>query len=332
MSYFPSNTITLEAALRDLSSRSPKVRAAAAHALGDVLDPTERARAVAALLEVITDPQAPVRVEAVLSLGDLESEAAVEPLIGRLTDLAPVVRQSAAVALGRLGFSSALEALAEALADGPPDLRVQAATSLAEIDPQRAYEPLVAALRDGDGEVAGAAAVALGAIGDRRAADHLAGLLDHAHPRARFDAGYALAELGDARGQPVLLAFVEDKHMGWDAIDGLRRIGDARAADALAPLLARVLLPWPTKLRVAAAVLALAPEHAAADQARRALVAGLGRRKLDERGLAVQLCGEVGGDWAVEPLRALARGRGGRHLSDEIDEVLERLSVGGARS
>ena len=37
---FPSSTITFEAALRDLAQGSPKARAAAAQALGDVEDPT----------------------------------------------------------------------------------------------------------------------------------------------------------------------------------------------------------------------------------------------------------------------------------------------------
>ena len=36
MSFFPSTTITLDAALRDLASTSPKARAAAAHALGEL--------------------------------------------------------------------------------------------------------------------------------------------------------------------------------------------------------------------------------------------------------------------------------------------------------
>ena len=46
---FPSPTITFEAALRDLAAGSPKARAAAAHALGDVTEAVEKRRAVDAI-------------------------------------------------------------------------------------------------------------------------------------------------------------------------------------------------------------------------------------------------------------------------------------------
>jgi HEAT repeat protein len=323
-----STTITLEAALRDLDSKSPKIRAMAAHALGDVVDPEARAQAAGALIRALRDDRPEVRSEAAMSLGALDSEAAVEPLAARLQDFVPVVRQAAAISLGRLGFASAFEPMARALAEGPPDLRFQAATSLAEIDPDRAGEPLMQALSDADGEVIAAAALALGAIGEARARDPLASLLETwKTPRTRFDIAYALADLDDERAIDVLAGFVEEREMGWDAIEALQRSGMPRAADPLRPLLGRVLLDRNIKLRAAAAVIALLPgDDADAERARAVLIAGLDVRKLQHRGLAVQLLGTVGGPWAVKPLNELRQRRAGRQLSEEIEAALAEIA------
>jgi len=318
----PSLTITFEAALRDLGSKDPRVRAAAAHALGDVTDPEQRRRAVDGLIERLGDARPEVRAEAAFSLGELESEAAVTPLCARLEDADSRVRQAAAIGLGTLGFRAGFAALRDALAGGPPDLRFQAATSLAEIDPDDAYQPLVDALADGDGEVVGAAALALGAIGDHRAAGHLSGRLDHPRAQTRFDVAYALAQLGDGRGAEVLRRALGDDGLAWDAIDGLERIGDPAAADALAGLVGRRFLIRPHNLRAAGALLALAPDHAAAATARELLTATLTHRRVDLAGVAVDMAGRVGGAWAIEALTRARDSRRGRRLADEIDAAL----------
>lgn len=350
-----SNTITFDAALRDLESSNDRARARAAHALGDVLDPEQRRRAVAALIKVLTDDRQEVRTEAALSLGDLETEAAVEPLVARFDDGVPAVRQSAMIALGRLGFSSSFDAVARALTDGPPDLRFQAATSLTEIDADRAREPLLGALGDSDGEVVAAAALSLGAIGEHRAAERMAALLDTwSRPETRFDLGYALADLGDARAVPILIELVAKDDLAWDAIEGLEKVvaanpGQAsRAAEPLAGILSRLLVTPRLKLRAAAAVLRMAPPDTDADtdtradtraerrsesgisdqlrsKARAALIAGLSARKLENRGLAVQLLGEVAGEWAIEPLDKLHRRWAGRRLKEEITDSVARI-------
>ncbi len=324
-----SNTITFEAALRDLGSKSAKVRAMAAHALGDLVEPAERQRAADALIAVLDDPEAQIRAEASMSLGDLELELAVAPLIDKLDDPTPLVRQAAAMALGRLRFRSGFSALAEALGSPHPDLRFQAATSLAEIDPDRALQPLLDALTDeGDGEVLSAIALALGAIGDRSAAPALAAVLEELRVtgHARFDVAYGLAELGGAAAAETLRRFLADPNLGWDAIEGLVKLGDPSAADDLAALLGRRKLAKPLLLRAAAGLFELSPHHEAADRARAVLIRGLSERKPELCGLAIDLLGRVGGSWAVEPLQAARRHRRGRRFAEEIDEVLIRLT------
>lgn len=318
----PSLTITLEAALRDLSSQDARVRAAAAHALGDVGEVEHRRRAVDGLIGVLGDPRPEVRAEAAFSLGELETEAAVEPLVRRLEDADVRVRQAAAIALGSLGFRAGFEPLRRALTGGPPDLRFQAATSLAEIDPDAAYEPLVAALSDGDDEVVSAAALALGSLGDRRAAGHLAGKLDHRRPQTRFDVAYALAQLGDGRGAAMLRERLADDALAWDAIEALERIGDPSAADALAPLAERRFIIKPLHVRAAGALLALAPGHGSAAAARNLITTGLRHRRVDVAGVAVDMAGRIDEPWAAEALRAVRDTRRGRRLADEIDAAL----------
>jgi HEAT repeat protein len=318
-------TISFEAALRDLAGGSPRARAAAASALGDVVESAARAQAVPALIGALRDDRAEVRAEAALALGDLESPDAVEPLAGRLADMEPTVRQAAAIALGKLGHAGGFAPLAEALREGPPDLRFQAVTSLAEIDGPRSYDPIVAALGDGDAQVVSAAALALGAIGDGRASGHLARLLERGDPQVRFDAAYALAQLGDGRGQTDLERGLSGEPTAWDAVEALERLGPAAAAP-LAGALGNKRLPPEARLRAAAAILRLpATDAAAADAAQRVLLEGLKLRKLPLRGLAVDLLRDLAPAWAALPLRTLAASRAGRELQEEIADALRRI-------
>src|SRR3954469_12900327 len=116
---FPSQTITFDAALRDLAAGSPKARAMAAHALGDVTEPVERRRAVDALVRALDDDRPEVRAEACGSLGELGEPSVLAALVRRLDDGVAGVRQAAAIALGTLGGAEGFEPLAEALRDGP---------------------------------------------------------------------------------------------------------------------------------------------------------------------------------------------------------------------
>jgi HEAT repeat protein len=321
---FPSSTITTDAALRDLASTKPRVRAAAAAALGDC-EPSRRADVTTALLTAIDDLDPDVRAASALSLGDLGDAGAAEALILRLDDGVPAVRQCAAVALGRLRAPSALEPLRRALTSGPPDLRFQAATSLVEIDPAAAAGPLTAALSDPDPEVVGAAALALGTIGDPAATARLAPLLDHSVARTRFDAAYAMAELGDDRAVAVLAGTAAtDRELCWDAIEALEAIGPP-AADALARLGGHRGLDPEHQLRAAAALLATAPDHAEARAAQRRLLDALRGWRRRRRGLAVDLLGRVGGAWATAALTDLRAAPTGRRIGDEIDDALRRI-------
>lgn len=322
---FPSSTITLDAALRDLAQGSPKARAAAAHALGDVEEPTEKRRAIDALLVALDDDRPEVRAEACASLGDLGDASVLPPLIRRLDDGAPPVRQNAAIALGTLAHPDGFEPLAQALRDGPADLRFQAATSLAEIDPARAFDPLAAALDDRDPQVVAAAALSLGAIGDARAVALLIARLEGAEPATRFDLAYALSELGDPRGRDVLIGALADADRAWDAVTALIRLASPDDAEALGRALLGKHTPPEAIVLAAGGILQIAPNSAHHDAARRVLLAALGARKTHVRGIAVEQLGAVGGAWAVAPLEKLAASGKGADLVEAIAAALRAI-------
>ena len=327
---FPSPTITLDAALRDLAQGSPKARMAAAQALGDVEELTEKRRAVDALLRALDDDRLEVRAEACASLGTLGDASALPLLIKRLDDGSPPVRQNAAIALGTLAHPDGFAPLAQALSDGPADLRFQAATSLAEIDQARAYEPLVAALDDRDPQVVAAAALSLGAIGDPRATPLLVGKLDHADAATRFDVAYALSELRDPRGREVLVAALGDTERAWDGVEALARLATPDDAEALGRALTSKHTPPEATVLAAGAVLKIAPHSAHHDAARRVLLAALAARKTHVRGIAIEQLGEIGGSWATVPLEKLASSGKGADLREAITAALQAIARRGA--
>jgi HEAT repeat protein len=140
-----------------------------------------------------------------------------------------------------------------------------------------------------------------------------------------FDLGYALADLGDERAVPILADYVRSSELGWDAIAALEKLASPAAVETLATALptnrANPVLP----LRAAAAILRLAPGASTSDEARATLLAGLKARRIDHRGLAIQLLGEIGGDWALEPLDSLRKRWTSRRLRADIDEALGNL-------
>lgn len=346
---FPSSTITLEAALRDASAASGKVRLRAVVALGEsgplLEDPTARRRVAAALVVALDDDDPAIRAEALFGLAELAELAPVPAMIARLADGDAGVRQHAAIALGKLGDRAAFTPLVEALREGPPELRFQAVTSLAEIDPTAAYEPVVAALADRDPQVVAAAAVALGSLREGRAVAALAPLLSHAAAAVRFEAAWALAQLGDGRGRDELAAALgvpngqaAETHpaRAIEAVEALAAVGGADELRLLAGAIEQERCAPEARIVAARAVLALLPgeegdastERARWQRVARAhLLAALASRKDPLRGLAIEQLAAVGGAWAVDALGQLQARRRGRPMAEQIGEALAAIAT-----
>jgi HEAT repeat protein len=136
---------------------------------------------------------------------------------------------------------------------------------------------------------ANAAAALADAPADPAAIAALVELLADPHPEPRFEAAYALACHEDRRATPVLCAFLSDRERALDAAAGLSRLRDPEAAPALTRTLARWFAPELTKVQAAHALARLGvpagPSYLA--RARRS-------RRADVRGLAEELCGDLG--------------------------------------
>lgn len=216
------------------------------------------------LVKQLQDPDAAVRAQAAVSLGQTKDRRAVEPLLTALKDSHPNVRASAATALGALNDARAVEPLIQAMTDANPVVRAEAAMALGEIKEPRAVGvwigvlrrnphglegrlgplgnlgapavgPLLALLKDSNAAVRMRAAEALGETADRRAVEPLVQALRDHDALVRIEAAWALGKIKDPRAiEPLLTAWKNDPNLRWRAGGALGRIG----APAVEPLIA----------------------------------------------------------------------------------------------
>jgi HEAT repeat protein len=151
----------MEAAVREESD--PEKRARAAAALGELLIP----HAVDALSAAATqDGEASVRVAAVRALGRLNTIKGNSALSAAMGDADAGVRLAALEQVTRVSFFRDVDALVSTLADDDAAVRRTAAQLAGELRLSAAVEPLLGVLiTDSSAQVRQAAAIALGRIG-----------------------------------------------------------------------------------------------------------------------------------------------------------------------
>lgn len=128
----------LDASVRDLSSTKPDVRASAIedlvrHAQTSSDDDGLRGHATKLLKERLADEHPRVRAAAAVALGDLDAVSAVTALLLAVEDDDAYVRQMAINALGEIGDESALPRLRRALKDSRPEVRYQTIIAFARV-------------------------------------------------------------------------------------------------------------------------------------------------------------------------------------------------------
>ncbi|MBX3271532.1 MAG: HEAT repeat domain-containing protein [Sandaracinaceae bacterium] len=277
----------LSAALRDVTSRDERARAAAAEALGSA--PPERAdEARAALRPLLDDPSASVRCAALSSLGHLRDGASLDVILARFEDGDPTVRQVAMIAAGDIGDARAVDALARGLRRKQPEVRFQAVASLARILGEEAVARLEDLVEDPDAEVRAHLAEALGSIEAPAAVPPLRRLHDDAERRVREAAAIGLARCGDEAGADTLVSLLTDRDRCFEAAWALGELRVARAADPLARLAGALFAPLAVKAAAAAALVRLADPRGEP-----ALARVLRALRSDARGYAAQLVGEL---------------------------------------
>jgi HEAT repeat protein len=214
--------------LKALDDTDPAVRAQAAEALGEILDP----RHAGPLLELLADdPSEPVRAKAADALAQLAAADVLAPLVEMLERGDVQTRGLAARALaGR--YARLASSLAPLLAaNRRPEVRQSAAWVLANADDLRAVPLLVKGMNDDpEAEVRLTAARGLARMArDPQAQEALRmALLTHTDPAVRETAAKGLGKSGNPAVAPALHAVLIDR----DTPDELRPV----CADALIEL------------------------------------------------------------------------------------------------
>lgn len=188
-----------------------------------------------------------------------ELAVALKPrLVALLDDAHPQMRAAALAGLSQLGRGGELRPTFERGArDDDPHVRREAVRALAGLEERGALPALVRALRDPDAQV-------------------------------RFDAAVGLAGLGDRSGTDELLAALTDKVRRFAALGALSLLAEPRARPEAERLLSRRFGVSDFERCQAAGFL-----FRLGDGAGRAyLLDRLSRRRADDRGLAMELCGE----------------------------------------
>lgn len=201
---------TLEAALRDVSSKKPEVRA---DAIRDLMRHSDDARpqVVRALEGALRDEDPRIRGLAANALSDMDGGEALAALLVAVEDDDSFVRQMAISALGQIGDPRAGERLRRALSDARPEVRFQAVMAYPRVVARKddALEAVLKATEDDDALVVHIALrMAEELAGDappaERSMKRAKALLDHEDVSVRVAAAILLAHGGDLAGRSLL--------------------------------------------------------------------------------------------------------------------------------
>lgn len=169
------------------------------------LQDTVKTARVAALVSALKDSDPGVRAAAAHALGNLEARSSADALASALNDSDPSVRRAATMALAEMEDRRAIPALEKLLADPDADVRQEAANHFDEFDLTEAPAGLLATLKDPNADVRHEAAHAVGHIGDARAVPQLKALLNDPNKEVRSAAVEALEEIGDPAAVQALM-------------------------------------------------------------------------------------------------------------------------------
>ena len=230
------------AALGDmLKEPDAATRLAATRALGNLV----AARAADLIAPMLRDADMGVRAEAAFSLGNQHDARAVTPLLDLLADKALQTRMRVVPILGALHEPRVVPALIAALHDTDAPVRLAAVRALAPLNDTRAAEPLLALIVDQDQAVRGEAIALLGQLVARctdvamrtRIADALLAGAKSPQANVREVSLTSLGNLRDPRVVPALLAALDDPAPG-SRNNALRALSTQHDARVVPALLA----------------------------------------------------------------------------------------------
>ncbi len=178
-----------------IGSQSPELRRQGILALERIAkdDP----EAMAAIRQMLLDPDAGVRRTTLDTLADLENKDSIPEILPLLFDSDVNVRREAITTLSRLEASEAGPQIGRLLEDPDARVREQAADALGKLKFGGGTDILFQALKDPSERVRGEAIASLGEIGARNAVPHLREMYEKNPGEHRYRLVRALRNLGD---------------------------------------------------------------------------------------------------------------------------------------
>jgi HEAT repeat protein/beta-lactamase regulating signal transducer with metallopeptidase domain len=289
------------ALLSVVNDENAAVRLAAVQALGQLSDP----RAIDALVQAVrNDADARVREAAAEALGEIDSPRAVPGLIAALaSEKVAAVRAKVAWALGEIDDPRAVEALGAAVRDPEVQVRREVVWALGELEAPAAVPMLIPALRDSDVETRKRAAEALGQLESADAIDALSAATKDGNAEVRQEAVEALGEIGDRRALPALNAAVGDAEVEVRR-QAVSAVGNLEDLESVPPALLTALRDQDREVRKAAAeALGQLEDEAAVP----ALIPLTRDANGEVKRAAVEALASIGGAQAIEVMAALLK-------------------------
>lgn len=287
------------------------------------------------LLDALSDDSWLVRRAAIKGVSQRAAPEAISALLSSVVENHhnPSLLNSALQVLAASDVDT-LSALLELLEGPNPDLRMQAALALGDQGDVRATEGLVKALRDEDSNVRYHAIEALGKLKAVDAVDALAEIAESKDFFLGFAALEALVKIGDARVAPRVMPLLEDELLREPAISLLGQLGDDSAVGSLTRLLNTPAAPT----NPIAEALATLNDRYQEQYGEGSYIADLTDREIDPTGVQNLLDAlATSGQETLRPIvlvlgwlkrpgveRALTRLMGRVDLRDEIIEALVR--------
>ena len=310
-----------------LDVEDERLREAAILALSLIEDP----QAVRALVRQAAAENEKTRAMAVRALGQgTRSDEVDQALLRGMRDTDPWVRYYAAQALGRLSAHEALPMLTEALNDAAPQVRISAVEALSHLSSSEAFAALRDAAKSTEPDVRRAAVLGFGTLKSEGAVPILLAALESEDPATRLVAASALGQFEIPAAVLALgrAANDDDENVRLTAIGLLAEMRSKEATLALIGLLpeyrnldrVRLALSAASPGRVegivaglvdaddeTASILASALARMHTPDSLAALIDGLMLPSAAARKAVATALGAVGGEAALETLRAAAR-------------------------
>jgi HEAT repeat protein len=206
------------------------------------------------LLKAIKSENGPVRVAAMMALGENKERAAVEPLDNIVLRDYPLAKSSAIIALGEIGDKGALAIVQKQIQSDSDFTRSCATIALGKIGDETTLPYLIAKLKDSSPGVRSNAALALARIGNETAVEPLIKVLDsgkisqgkaqdntNTNTDVRKSVILALGEIGGSRATEALFNVTTDKEEKYDvrmtAASALGEINDPRIVETFKTLI-----------------------------------------------------------------------------------------------